>query len=244
LTDAGATLPDAAALFAAIDATWAPASRRRLGPWTLRQGRGGGKRVSAATAEAPVGPDDPEHAERAMARLDQRPLFMIRESDAALDRTLAERGYKVIDPVTLYAAPTAALAQAPLPPLSVFDIWPPLAIMTDLWATGGIGAGRTAVMDRVDAPKSAILARHADQPAGVAFVAAHAGIAMIHAIVVRPDMRRKGLGGNMLRKAARWGQDHGATSLALAVTRANTAANALYASHRMVVVGHYHYRIK
>jgi N-acetylglutamate synthase len=33
----------------AMEATWPPAATTRLGPWLLRDGKGGGKRVSAAT---------------------------------------------------------------------------------------------------------------------------------------------------------------------------------------------------
>ena len=40
-----------AELYATLEATWPPAARRRVGPWTIRDGQGGGKRVSAATAE-------------------------------------------------------------------------------------------------------------------------------------------------------------------------------------------------
>ena len=67
---------------------------------------------------------------------------------------------------------------------------------------------------------------------------------MIHAIEVAPEHRRHGVGRNMLIKAAHWAQDQGATHLSLAVTRANTGANALYSFLGMTVVGNYHYRIK
>ena len=43
-------MPDLPALYAAIDGTW-PAARRIETPrWTLRDGDGGGKRVSCATS--------------------------------------------------------------------------------------------------------------------------------------------------------------------------------------------------
>ena len=41
-------------LFAAIDATWPPATMTQAGPWTIREGKGGGQRVSAASTEAEV----------------------------------------------------------------------------------------------------------------------------------------------------------------------------------------------
>ena len=233
-----------AALMQAMEATWPAAETRRLGPWTIRDGRGGGKRVSAATAEDSVGYGDIEQAEAAMIALNQPCLFMIAEGENALDSELQARGFAIIDPVVLYSVAVSDLTSAPIPPVSAFTIWQPLAIMADIWAAGGIGAARLAVMDRAKDPKTGVLARHADQPAGAAFVAIHENTAMIHAIEVAPAHRRKGVGANILRTAAHWAQDRGAANLGLAVTHANAGANALYASLGMAVVGQYHYRIK
>lgn len=235
-------LPGTDRLLAAIDATWPPARIHRAGPWTIREGAGGGQRVSAASPAAPVTEADIPAAEAAMRGLGQVPLFILRPDDAALDAWLAARSYRLVDPVNLYACPVATLAAQPLPRLRAFAVWPLLAIMRDLWAAGGVGAPRIAVMERARGPATGILARHADRPAGVAFVAVDGAMAMIHAIHVAPEHRRAGVASNMMRCAARWAQEQGAESLALAVTRANRGANALYASLGMRVVGEYHYR--
>lgn len=229
--------PDA--LAEVMEATWPPASRQSHGPFTLREGAGGGKRVSATTAEAPFTDADLAAAEAAMAE----PLFLIRAGDAALDAALDSRGWRIVDPVVAYAAPVAAL-RAELPPLSAFPHWPPLEIACSIWADGGIGPARIAVMDRVSGPKAAVLGRIGDRPAGVAFVACHGTDAMLHALEIRPSHRRQGLGRNLLHAAATWAADHGATRLSLVVTRQNVAANALYARLGMECVGQYHYRMK
>ena len=166
---------------------------------------------------------------------------MIRDGDDALDALLDAQGYRINDPVVLYAIDIAALTALPVPPVSAFTLWPPLAIMADLWAAGGIGPARIAVMNRVNGPKTGILTRASDQPAGTAFVAIHDNFAMTHAIEVTAPLRRQGVGVNILRMAAHWAQDHEATHLTLAVTRANAAANHLYSSLGMQVVGYYHY---
>jgi GNAT superfamily N-acetyltransferase len=57
-------------------------------------------------------------------------------------------------------------------------------------------------------------------------------------------MRRAGIGGNLLRRAAVWAGENGAHALGLAVTKANAPARALYASLGMKAVGQYHYRGK
>jgi GNAT superfamily N-acetyltransferase len=67
---------------------------------------------------------------------------------------------------------------------------------------------------------------------------------MIHAVEVRPALRRKGAARQMLNAAAHWAAEQGADRLALAVTEANAGARALYASLGMQPVGQYHYRIK
>lgn len=235
--------PALADLLRAVDATWPAAAWHRVGPWLLREGRGGGKRVSAATAVDPVTPADIALAEAAQRDLGQPPLFMIRPGDQALDADLAARGYRLVDPVLLRVAPVASFA--PPDPMRSFPHWPPLAMTRDIWAETGVGPARQAVMQRVTGPATALLARSPDpgnRAAGAAFVAVADSIAMIHALEVLPALRRQGSANQMLRSAACWAQQNGASWLALAVTRDNAGANQLYASLNMPVVGHYHYR--
>lgn len=226
------------------EATWPPAATHRHGPWLIREGQGGGQRVSAASPAGDWTSDDIPQAEAAMAALGQSPLFVIHPQDVAVDAALAARGYAHHDPVVAYAAPTDALADPPPAFLTSFPHWPPLAVAAQLWAEGGIGPGRLAVMDRVQGPKTAILGRSGDRAAGIAFTAIHGHVAMLHALEVAPDQRRKGCAHNILRAAALWARDHGATSLALLVTERNAAARALYTSLNFAVVGQYHYRKK
>ncbi|MCC6519302.1 MAG: GNAT family N-acetyltransferase [Tabrizicola sp.] len=222
-----------------MEATWPALSRHQLGPFTLRDGAGGGKRVSAASCDGPFTEADLAAVEAAMAQ----PLMLIREGDTALDAALDARGWRIIDPVVAYAAPVTALI-AELPGLTAFPHWPPLEIARSLWAEGGIGPARIAVMDRVTGAKAALLGRTGDRPAGVAFVACHGAEAMLHGLEVTDSQRRQGLGRNLLHAAANWAADQGASRLSLVVTRQNTAARALYARLGMQGVGQYHYRLK
>jgi GNAT superfamily N-acetyltransferase len=227
------------AIFAALEATWPAARCLTAGGWTIREGLAGGQRVSAAT-----GAGDVTEAEAAMRRLGQDPIFMLRAGDTDLDQALAARGYLHHDPVVIYAARCETLANPAPDPMRGFPHWPPLAIVTDLWAQGGIGAGRLAVMARAPGPKVALLGRCGDRPAGVAFVAVDQRIAAIHAVEVAPDHRRQGVGRALLQQAALWATGHGADQLVLAVTRGNVPARALYAGLGMDEVGQYHYRIQ
>ncbi len=235
-------LPDSRKLLEVCEATWPPAAQSQVGAWTIRKGAGGGQRVSAATEVWPTTEADLPAAEAAMRALGQNPIFMVREGEQHLDGILSAHGYEVVDPVNIYAIPVAELAAYKAPLTSGIPVWPPLAIMRDLWQAAGIGPARLKVMERAPFPKTALIGRTEDKPAGAAFVAIHDGVAMLHALVVAAHMRRKGTGRNMLIRAAHWAADQGAHTFALVVTRGNHAANPLYATLGMRLVGHYHYR--
>ncbi len=235
---------DASTLYDVIDGTWPADQMREQGPVLLRRGAGGGQRVSAATALGALTAPDVAAAEAAMQAMDQPRLFQIRQgaTDQQLDSALADRGYSIVDPVNIYVAPVQALAAKRPPPVTTFCLWEPLAIQVDIWAKGGIGPARLAVMERAKGPKTAILGRLNDHPGGTAFVAIHNGVAMVHAVEVLPHQRKQGMASWFMHQAAIWAQQQGAQHLAVVCTRANTGANALYASLGMALVGQYHYR--
>lgn len=229
-------------LVAVLDGTWPAARLARLGPFTLREGRGGGQRVSAATADGPASGAEIDAAAAAMRAMGQRPNFMIRAGEDRLDAQLAARGLAVVDPVVAHACPVGNLTDTPLPRVTVLPVWEPLAIMREIWAAGGIGPARIAVMERAAGPKTGLLARFNDKPGGTAFVAIHDGVAMLHALEILPHQRQQGLGRWMMRGAAFWAAANGAHTLSVVCTRANAGANALYSSLGMQVAGRYHYR--
>lgn len=236
-------LPTAQKLYEVCEATWPPATLQRLGAWTIREGQGGGSRVSAATEDWPVTDADLPAAEAAMRALEQVPLFQIREGEDKLDALLETHGYEIRDPVNLWAIPVKDLiSDQPLPAGTVYAMWPPLELVREIWAEGGVGPARLAVMERAKTPKAAILVRVGDHPGGAGYVAIHDGIAMVHALHVVPEQRRRGAATLILRAAAKWAAENGADVLSLIVTQGNHAANPLYAGLGMRLVGHYHYR--
>ena len=235
------TLPSTHRMLAGIDATWPPAEYLEAGPWLLRRGDGGGQRVSAASTTDQMAELAP--AEAGMRAWGQTPLFLLTPDQTELDRRLAGAGYTVNDPTALHAAPVASLANGRDETVKVFRVASPLAMADEIWIGGGIGPGRRAVMARAKGPCMTLLARVDDRPIGVAFVAVDGNIAMIHAIEVTPEHRRKGGGELLIRGAARFAAEHGAAWLALAAEEANAPARALYDKLGFAVAGSYHYRI-
>ncbi|MEO1611922.1 MAG: GNAT family N-acetyltransferase, partial [Pseudomonadota bacterium] len=219
---------------------WAPAEIVERDGWRLRRGAGGGKRVSAAS---PVSADaDIDVAEAAMRDWGQAPLFQLTPENGALDQALDAHGYQVVDPTLIYAAPAESLLVEGSEVAKVLRGGYRIALVEEIWAKGGIGSERLAVMDRVEGPKSFILARLGDRPGAVGFVALEADVAMVHAIETLPDQRRKGAARMLMAGAARFAHEAGAETLALAVTEANEAANGLYRALGMTVAARYHYR--
>jgi len=198
-----------------IEETWPATELTEVGPWIIRTGLGGGSRVSATTARMSTTAGDVPFAETEMIKRGQPCIFMIRDDEDALDAMLADAGYVVKDPVNLYSAPISAIASTRPPPITCFQVWPPLQAQIEIWATGGIDARRIAIMDRAACTKSTFLGRANDRPAGTVYAGISNGIAMLHALEVSAEDRKQGLGMNLTRAVAVWGHSQGASHLAL-----------------------------
>jgi GNAT superfamily N-acetyltransferase len=230
-------------LLALLEATWTPAECRDLGPWRLRRTPGGGNRVNAATAAGPGAAAAIPAAERAMREAGQAPLFQVREEETELDAALAARGYLLHAPSLLMTGAADAIAAFDPKGFAAIRCTAPLARMAEIWAEGGFGPARLAIMARSGEDRCRLLGRSADdRPAGVAFAAMAGGGAMLHALYVLPRARRRGVARALTGAAAAWALERGARDLALAVTEANAPARALYERMGMAVAGRYHYR--
>ncbi len=228
-------------LAAAFEATWPAAEFVRCGGFLVGRGAGAGGRVSSAIAVGPWTDANIDAACAQHATWGQPPLFRAWDDEADLIATLTARGLIAHIPTLVMVAPVSALTDQPIPPVTAFAIWPPLAIQRQIWAAGNINPARQTVMERVSQPKAALLGRIRDRAAGAGFVALHNHTAMVHGVEVLPAFRRQGLAGWMMRQSALWAQDLGTTRIGLAVSRANTNAQATYASLGFTVAGSYAY---
>lgn len=229
--------------FASVDATWPPHRIWQQSGWTFRDGRGGGKRVSAATLAGRAQDADIEFAAQVMADIGQPDLFMIRPQDTALDQRLAGAGYEVIDPVTVLIAALSEMTAADPARAPLFTA-NPTDDMAPVWQAGGIGPARLDVMRRCGLPKTCVALTEDAQTAAVAFAACHDGLVMCHAVEVLDRFRRRGLGRDVMLAILGWARNQEAHSLSVLTTRANRAALALYGGMGMREASGYHYRIR
>ena len=232
--------PTSHELFKAVDATWSAKNFIDHDGWIIREGAGGGQRVSAATLEAPLNSANILSAEQKMESIGQNSLFMVRDSDADLDIVLEQANYGIVDPVVVLASPVNELLNHKYTNHQTSLSQTPNQSAKEIWASGGIGADRLAIMERVVEPKAII--QSGDM--GVAFSASHKGIAMVHAVEVSKDHRRKGVANALMYKAALWAQDQNCDWLAVLTVRENIPARTLYETLGMTEAAAYHYRLK
>lgn len=165
---------------------------------------------------------------------------MVQPGQPELDAELEARGYAIHDPCLAMGVGAGAL-EAP-DEGSVIFCEGALATMQEIWAAGGTGPARLAVMDRVSGSRCWLLGRAGDRAAGCAFVARHERTAMIHAIEVLGAARGQGLGAQLLRGAGAWARAAGADSVTLVVTKGNQSARRLYDRLGLQYLTEYHYR--
>lgn len=226
--------PTPTELYAAIDKTWPAAEIMSQGGWCFRKGLGGGKRVSAATIEVVAA--DISFAEAHMRAMDQTPLFMIRDKDQTLDAALAQRGYQLIDRVSLMIKD---ITSTPFP-ANVDIETEPTQMQKQIWSEGGINASRINIMKRAYAPSAFISISNK----ATSFVSIANRIAMSHAVEVRSTQRRQGLGAQIMAANIAWAHQQGARFSALLTVYENKPAMGLYAKLGYVGICDYHYRIK
>jgi len=228
----------------ASDLCWPPIRKKTVGPWVIREGGGGGRRVSSTTPIGDYSKEDILLAEREMQALGQPNIFQIRNKDEDLDILLKEKGYSLVDKTVIYTGNIVEISGLRVPPVTTFNVWPYLSIMKSIWEKGGITDARLSVMRRCNVRKTAILGRIENKAAGCAFISQSEGVSIIQSVFVLPQYRRKGLSRYIISEAAKWGVGEGTSYLALMTSKYNRKARNLYDGLGMKMIDTYHYRVK
>lgn len=216
-------------LRAALAASWPAVEQADIGGFRI--GRSAAREIGLLDGTAcALGPWDADDLAAAIARAGawgQPAAFHVTDDQQSLRSTLEAQGFALRKDLQIMAAPVGALTDQPLPPVTAFALWPPLAIQRDLWSEALIPPDQQAVMARVGIPHAALLGRVRDRAAGVGFVAVDGPVAVVHALQTVPGLRRLGVAGWMLRQAGFWAAEQGAEQLVLMVERDNQPAIAL-----------------
>ena len=106
-----------------LDQTWPAAKHIPQDCWCLRLGKGGGKRVCAATLKGTFDSQSIDAAAQRMHDFGQPSLFMVRDGEHDLDAALDGCGYEICDPCNIYSTLISKLTTQTPPTVSMFNIW-------------------------------------------------------------------------------------------------------------------------
>ncbi|MCB0129804.1 MAG: GNAT family N-acetyltransferase [Caldilineaceae bacterium] len=242
---------------------WPAAETRQLDGWQLRFTHGVTRRANSVW---PNGGAAPAVSERMVAQQIRDveafyaargvpPQFQICPAarPADLDAQLAARGYaaaaetavQVTSMKTLLARTASAVGG-----VDGMDVMVAPGLNDDWYAaycvseevTGVAVPVRRAILGRIAASTGYALLRVNDRPAALGLGVVEANHLGIFCMATQPDLRRRGLAGQVLQALAQWGAAAGAEHAYLQVMLQNEAAQALYAQAGFRTLYHYHYR--
>ncbi|MCL2544255.1 MAG: GNAT family N-acetyltransferase [Microbacteriaceae bacterium] len=223
-------------LSALADAGWAALERVPVGAWEARFASGVTKRANSAWPAAGAGA---ELTAEVVAELEQLyrargivPAFQLSPADAAAERLLIGRGYRVADDTTVMTASVSpALTASPAVGVAAE---PSAEWLATWWAVDGRGGpAELEVAQRIMAATPALYGAVSSggrivSVARLALVEEWGGL---YCVATLPDARREGHSSRVIEALLAFARDEcGVTDAWLQVLTSNTGAQALYAS--------------
>jgi ribosomal protein S18 acetylase RimI-like enzyme len=249
-----AGVPDAALTRRIEEASlnaWPAMQQLLMDGWLLRFSRGFTKRANSVVPLYPsIGGGHEPLAERVRrcenlyAREGLQTIFRLPAIDdlSALDAHLESRGYHLVDPTLVLAAPTQ-----PGPAQDGFALVPAerwLDIYAEL--TGMPAAARKlhgAIIAGIPTPCGFAVLRRGERPVACGLAVVERDLLGLFDIVTHPDARRAGHGTALVGSLLGWGHASGARLAYLQMIESNTPASALYRKLGFEILYNYWYRI-
>lgn len=247
-------------LIDALEATWPPEAVSELHGCRIRSAPGAGSRVnSIRPLRFDLSDDALAEVEAAATEAAGAPLWALpealddaRDPASELASRLTARGYEAFDPCFFMTGAPEAVHAAALErraarvgesEVAALAMRCPLAAVERIWAMGGVGPERLAVMRRAEGPSETFIARRGQRLGGVGFVSVDpaTGIAYVHALEIVEQARGKGVGPMIMAASAKFAAEHGAEQLAVSARRHNLPALALFEGVGLSRVGGYVY---
>ena len=177
----------------------------------------------------------------------QPPIFRVPSIvDAALDGTLAERGYTGEGETCVLYGPMIGIAAVADRGVELLPSPSPqwLAAMGRLQGHSPEQAATyRRIVEAIAIPVRFAVLRAAGHPAALAFGAIHDGLLCYESVITDPRQRRQGLARRVIAALAAWGRKAGAEGACLQVEAGNAPAIALYRGFGLGTELHrYHYR--
>ena len=226
---------------------WPPTESLRLGAWELSAGDGFSRRRNSAVPAGPL----PGNLDRRLSDVETwfrvrglPTLFRITPlCDAAIDDTLAERGYALEAPTLVMSRPIDAVE--PIEGVAESPFATSAWVETELSALGidrrSVGPW-LATIAAVPSPASFVVPDENGEPVGAGFGVVVGTLLGVFEIVVRPEYRRRGHAGRIMAALHRFGVARGAERAFLQVLEDDDRAIALYQSLGYEVSHRYWYR--
>lgn len=217
---------------------WPPLEQVEVDGWRLRASAGVTRRANSAlplSAALPV-----EEVVAFYRARDLPPVVQV--SDPATDAALADLGWQRDIAVEVMAGPVpVGPSRATVSP-EPDDAW--IACWWEVDGRGGPAQLDVArrMLARIAAPAGYASVVLDDEVVAVGRAVAQEEHVGVFSMAVRPELRRRGLGREVLHALGSWSTQQGATRAYLQVFDGNVQARALYASAGLDTAHHYHYR--
>lgn len=217
---------------------WPPLEQVEVQGWRLRASAGVTRRANSAL---PLSGALPLDAVVEFYRSRGLPPA-VQVSDDATDAALERVGWQRDIDVEVMAGPVptgaTSAAVAPTPTEDWLRCW---------WDVDGRGGAEQLDVARrmlasVPAPAAYVSVVQDGRTVAVGRGVAQEGHLGVFSMAVRPELRRRGLGRQVLHALGSWGSERGARTAYLQVFDGNHEARALYASAGLVTSHSYHYR--
>lgn len=228
---------------------WPASETRDIGGWLWRYSGGGSQRANSVSPLTFHGTD----ADAAISEAEE--LYFARNAPSRfqvglqlsaptdLDVRLAERGYRIHEPVTTLAK---SIGEVRLPEGTEIAERPGEGWMEVYLSniTADRRSAASGILASIPEPRAFLAVIASSQVVSTALAVLHGKVVIAECIGTRAEARRTGAASRVMAALEAWGCEQGATIAALQAVATNAPAQGLYSALGYKKVNAYHYRVR